>query len=153
MPSISCSSMKDVVEFAVNREEQARDFYLKCMDQAKNKGIKEFFKEMADEEEKHRQLLMQQDLSGEKNFESSRSEDLKLSDFTVDVKFSPDINYQQALAMAMKKEQKAHAFYKAWKERCSSRETSRVFGFLADEEMKHKRRIEEMYDSDILQWD
>jgi rubrerythrin len=80
-------------------------------------------------------------------------EDLRLSDFMVDVQFTPDINYQQALAMAMKKEEKAHAFYAAWKDRCSSENTQKIFEFLAGEELKHKRKIEEIYDSDILQWD
>jgi rubrerythrin len=145
--------MEDVVAFAIDREEKAREFYLNCMEKAKNRGIREFFQEMADEEAHHRDLLKQQDLSGEEAFAPSQVEDLRLSDFMVDVQFTPDINYQQALAMAMKKEEKAHAFYAAWKDRCSSENTQKIFEFLAGEELKHKRKIEEIYDSDILQWD
>ena len=153
MAQIACRSMQDVVAFAIDREEKARDFYRQCAEKAQKKGIREFFQEMADEEERHRSLLVEQDLSGEGEFSSPAVEDLRLSDFMVDVKFTPDINYQEALAMAMKKEEKAHAFYVAWQDRCSNEKTARVFEFLAGEELQHKRKIEEIYDTDILQWD
>ena len=153
MTQIACRSMQDVVAFAIDREEKARDFYLQCKGKAKNKGIKGFFKEMADEEERHRQILADHDLSEAAEFSEEDAQDLHLSDFMVDVKFTPEINYQQALAMAMKKEEKAHAFYSAWRARCSHEKTAKIFDFLAGEELKHKRKIEEIYDTDILQWD
>ncbi|MFW6081081.1 MAG: ferritin-like domain-containing protein [Desulfosalsimonas sp.] len=155
MANVSCRSMQDVVAFAIGREEKARDFYKKCAEYAEKKGIREFFREMEAEEEKHRKLLEELDLSEEKPFaelmDSSRIQDLHLSDFMVDVKFSPEITYQEALAMAMKKEEKAHAFYNAWQSRCASEKSENLFSFLAEEELKHKRKIEEIYDSDILQ--
>lgn len=153
MTEIACRSMEDVVAFAIDREQKARDFYLQCKERAKNTGIKEFFQEMADEEARHRDLLKEHDISDEPAFAASAVEDLKLSDFMVDVEFTPDINYQRALAMAMKKEEKAHAFYQAWKARCSNEKTASLFDFLAGEELKHKRKIEDIYDTDILQWD
>ncbi len=153
MNEIACRSMEDVIAFAIDREQKAHDFYLQCMEKAKKPGIKDFFREMADEEARHRDLLKEQDVSDEPAFQTSGVEDLKLSDFMVDVRFTPDISYQQALAMAMKKEEKAHAFYEAWKARCKSEKTSGIFEFLAGEELRHKRKIEEIYDTDILQWD
>jgi len=153
MAQIACRSMQDVVAFAIDREEKARDFYRRCAEKAGKKGIKAFFQEMAEEEERHRAILLEQDLSIEGEFATSPIEDLRLSDFMVDVQFTPDINYQEALAMAMKKEEKAHAFYLSWQDRCRSEKTARIFEFLAGEELRHKRKIEEIYDTDILQWD
>jgi rubrerythrin len=147
--------MQDVVAFAIGREEKARDFYRACADNAKKEGIRDFFSEMAEEEERHRKLLADLDISAEKPFsdldEHGNIKDLRLSDFMIDVKFSPDITYQQALAMAMKKEEKAHKFYEVWKSRCASEKSEKLFSFLAEEELKHKRRLEEIYDSEILQ--
>ncbi|MFP4225374.1 MAG: ferritin family protein, partial [Desulfobacterales bacterium] len=74
MTEIACRSMQDVVAFAIDREEKARDFYRQCAEKAQKKGIKEFFQEMADEEERHRSLLVEQDLSGEGEFTSSAVE-------------------------------------------------------------------------------
>lgn len=155
MASVSCRSLKDVVEFAIRREEEARDFYKNCAENAKNPGIRDFFKEMQGEEEKHRELLAELDLNDEKPFaeflEPEKTEDLHLSDFMVDVRFSPEITYQQALAMAIKNEEKAHTFYEAWQCRCASEKSRHLFSFLTEEELKHKRRLEEIYDSEILQ--
>lgn len=153
MSQISCHSMRDVVAFAIDREEKAKQFYSQCAEKAKQPGIKQFFQDMAQEEERHRQLLTDLDPQALESFESHPPEDLKLSDFLVDVTFTPDITYQQALTMAMKKEEKAHAFYQAWEGKCSNEKTSKVFALLAEEELKHKRKIEEIYDSEILTWD
>ena len=152
MSTYACRSIKDVVDFAIKREEEARDFYLKCRDKIKNQSLKDFFQELADEEEKHRKLLVDRDVSQVKAFEPARVENLQLSDFMVDVHFSPDMNYQDALTLAMKKEEKAHAFYAAWQNRCDDTETGKLFAFLAGEEMKHKRKLEDVFDEDILMW-
>ncbi len=152
MSEYACRSMKDVIAFAIKREEDARDFYLQCRDKIKNQALKDFFQELADEEERHRKLLTRRDVSDLEEFEPARVQDLKLSDFMVDVAFSPDMNYQEALTLAMKKEEKAHVFYAAWQKRCSDSETAELFKFLAGEEMKHKRRLGDIFDEDILMW-
>ncbi|MDY6904491.1 MAG: ferritin family protein [Thermodesulfobacteriota bacterium] len=152
MNAFECRSISDVVDFAVKREENARDYYLQCRDKAENSGIKDFFKELADEEEKHRKLLTEVDLSDAGTLEPAQVENLKLSDFMVNAEFSPDITYQEALTLAMKKEEKAHAFYAAWKDKCKGSKVAELFEFLAGEEMKHKRKLEDIYDEDILMW-
>ena len=152
MTEYACRSMKDVIDFAINREEEARDFYLRCRDKIKNQGLKDFFQELADEEQKHYDLLKQRDVSNLADFEPAQVQSLKLSDFMVDVAFSPDMNYQEALTLAMKKEEKANAFYSAWQNRCNDSETAKLFAFLAGEEMKHKRKLEDVFDEDILMW-
>ena len=153
MSQIVCRSMKDAVDFAIDREEKARDFYLQCMERARQPGVKQFFREMADEEEHHRQLLADLDVSEAELITPAGETDLHLSDFLVDVAFSPDMSYQQALAMAAKKEEKARTFYAAWQNRCGDQRVTDLFAFLAAEEQKHKHKIEEIYDNEILQWD
>ncbi len=152
MSEYECRSMKEVVDFAIKREENARDYYLQCKEKAQNQGIKDFFQELADEEEKHRTLLTELDTSAEENFAPAQVENLKLSDYMVEADFRPEMNYQEALTLAMKKEEKAHAFYAAWQSRCSGGEAARLFEFLAGEEMKHKRKLEDIYDDEILMW-
>jgi rubrerythrin len=145
--------MDDVINFAIDREEKAKEFYQQCAGRAKNPGIKTFFQEMADEEQRHKDLLVGLNPFKLDEVKLDQVEDLKISDFLVDVKFSDDITYQEALTMAMKKEEKAHAFYAAWKTKCMHEKTAKVFELLATEEMKHKRKIENIYDDEILTWD
>ena len=39
------------------------------------------------------------------------------------------------------------------KDKCMHEKTPKLFEMLANEEMKHKRKIETVYDEEILTWD
>ena len=153
MSAVSCSSVDSVVNFAIEKEEKAMDFYQKCADRAKNQGIKKFFQEMVDEEKRHRDLLKGLNPSALGDIKLDKVEDLHISDYLIDVQFRDELTYQEALTLAMKKEEKAHAFYAGWKDKCMHEKTSKLFEMLATEEMKHKRKIETVYDEEILVWD
>ncbi len=151
--NITCKSLADVVGFAIEKEGKAMDFYTKCADRAINPGLKEFFKEMRQEEERHRDMLRKLDAGNLDGVKLAKIEDLQISDYLIDIEFRADLNYQDALTIAMKKEEKAHLFYLTWKEKCQSRETAKLFELLAKEEEKHKRKLEDLYDDEILSWD
>jgi rubrerythrin len=153
MTTISCRSFDDVVNFAIKKEEYAMDFYKQCAERAKNPGLKKFFQEMVEEEERHRDMLKGLEPYGLDEFTLDKVEDLKISDYLVDVPFREDMTYQEALTLAMKREEKAHEFYEAWQSKCAHEKTSKLFEKLANEELKHKRKIENMYDEEILEWD
>lgn len=153
MTSVSCSSMSDVISFALDKEEKAMQFYRQCSERAKNPGIKEFFSEMVREEERHWHMLKGLDLDNLEGVRLDKVEDLHIGDYLLDVSFKENITYQEALTIAMKKEEKAHAFYDAWKGKCMHEKTAKVFEILATEELKHKRKLETLYDEEILAWD
>ncbi|MGD9506801.1 MAG: ferritin family protein [Syntrophobacteraceae bacterium] len=153
MTAVTCSSVDDVINFAIEKEQRAMDFYLQCAGRATNKGIKTFFEEMAKEEERHRELLKSLDPAGLSDFKLDKVEDLQISQYLVDVKFTDDLTYQEALTLSMKKEEKAYEFYSAWKGKCMHEKTAKIFEMLAQEEMKHKRSLENKYDDEILSWD
>ncbi len=102
MSTISCSSVNDVVNFAIEKEEKAMEFYRKCAERAQNPGIKKFFEEMIEEERGHRDLLRDLDALNLDGIKLAKVEDLKISDYLVDVPFKEDISYQEALTIAMK---------------------------------------------------
>ena len=153
MSTLSCHSVSDVVDFAIAKEEKAVEFYRQCAERAKNPGIKEFFREMVAEEEKHRDMLKNLDSLKLDEVKLKQVENLKISDYLVDVPFSDNVTYQEALIIAMKKEEKALAFYSGWKNKCISEQASRLFQLLENEEEKHKRKLEKLYDEEILSWD
>lgn len=153
MSTVSCSSMSDVVGFAIQKEEKAMDFYQQCADRAKNPAIKEFFVEMVQEEQRHRDMLRNLDEANLASVKIEPVEDLKISDYMLDMQFHNDITYQEALTVAMKREEKAHAFYAAWKNKCMGEKTAKLFEVLETEEAKHKRKLENLYDEEILTWD
>lgn len=153
MTTISCGTVDTVISFAIEKEEQAMSFYQHCADRTKHQSIKEFFLEMASEERRHCELLRDLDLATLSSVKLAKVEDLHISDYMIDVKFHEQLTYQEALVLSMKKEEKAHAFYLGWKDKCMHEKTAGIFGMLADEELKHKRKIEIIYDEEILAWD
>jgi rubrerythrin len=153
MSTVSCSSVGDVVGFAIEKEEKAIDFYQKCSERATNPGIREFFRELVQEEQGHRDMLRGLDTVSLGGIKLDKVEDLQISDYLIDVQFSSDLTYQDALTIAMKKEEKAHAFYAGWKEKCVSEKAAKLFAILENEEAKHKRKLENLYDEEILAWD
>jgi rubrerythrin len=153
MSTVSCSSVDTVINFAIEKEEKAMDFYQKCAERAKNQGIKKFFQEMVEEEKRHRDLLKDLNPSALGGLKLEKVENLKISDYLIDIQFRDDLTYQEALTLSMKKEEKAHAFYMGWKDKCMHEKTAQLFEMLAIEELKHKRKIETVYDEEILAWD
>jgi rubrerythrin len=153
MDTVSCRSVDTVIKFAIEKEEKAMEFYQLCAGRAKNQGIKNFFLEMAEEEKRHRELLRDLNPGALEEIKLAKVEDLRISDYLIDVQFHDDLTYQEALTLSMKKEEKAHAFYLAWKDKCLHEKTARLFEMLAVEELKHKRKIETIYDEEILTWD
>jgi rubrerythrin len=153
MTTVSCSSVDTVINFAIEKEEKAMSFYQKCADRAKNQGIKKFFLEMVGEETKHRDLLKDLNPSTLAGIKLEKVEDLRISDYMIDVEFHDQLTYQEALALSMKKEEKAHAFYLGWKDKCMHEKSAKLFELLANEELKHKRKMETIYDEEILVWD
>ena len=153
MSELSCHSTSDVIEFAIQKEERTIEFYRKCAERAKNPGLKQFFEEMADEEKNHLDMLRGLDLQALDEIKLQEIEDLKISDYLLDVSFDEGMSYPDALTLAMKKEQKALAFYSAWKNRCIDQKASRLFEILENQEAKHKRKLEVLYDKEILIWD
>ena len=152
MNILSCQSVSDVVNFAIDKEEKAVEFYRKCAERAKHPGIKEFFEEMVAEEQSHKDMLRELDPSNLDEIKLQKVENLKISDYLVDVEFSDDMTYQEALLLAMKKEEKALAFYSGWKNKCVNEKTSKLFQALENAEEKHKRKLEQLYDDEMLDW-
>jgi rubrerythrin len=153
MSMFVCKSAQDVIQFAIDKEQREMEFYDKCSKRAKNPAISQFFRELSGEEEKHRDMLTglrPVDLEGVK---LEKVENLKISDYLVDIPYRDDLTYQEALILAMKKEEKAHDFYAEWKGKCGDDRTAKLFQMLEIEELKHKRKLEAVYDDEILNWD
>ena len=136
------ANINDVLDFAIGEEEAAVDFYLKLAGQAKNSQIRDAFKAYAEEEMGHKAKLLEVKENGLAIFGTNKVMDLKLSDYLVDVKPTPNMSYQDALILAMKKEKSAFRLYTSLAERMEDEGMKQIFLLLAQEESKHKLRFE-----------
>ena len=143
-------SVDEILDFAIAREESAYAFYTKWAGKSKNQGISKFFAELAAEENVHKEKLLE--IKAGKELESSTAQvkNLMISEFTVVSKIDEDSNYQDALLAAMKREKAAFKFYTALSELADDEKLVAFFKMLAQEEAKHKLKLELEYDENIL---
>jgi rubrerythrin len=143
-------SINDILDFAIDQEQEAVDFYRELAAHAKTKDMQAVFEEFAHEEIKHKTRLMDIKEKGLYQMEKAKISDLKIGDYLVNVKPSPGMSYSDALVLAMKKEKAAFKLYMNLSERAHNEEMKNIFLSLAQEESKHKLRFELEYDEFIL---
>jgi rubrerythrin len=144
-------NVDEVLDYAVKSEENAHSFYKAWSKKIEDRSLVKVFEDLAGEELKHKEFLL-----GVKKgaaLKPSREEviDLKISDYVMDVKASTDMDYQEALTLAMQREKEAFKLYSGLAAMCGDEKLRDTFTALAQEEAKHKLRLEIMYDDDILQ--
>ena len=142
---------QDVLEFAIEKEEEAAEFYQEASRKAEKSHMKETFQSMAKEEQKHRELLTNLDVEKVADKKIESVPDLKISDYLVDVEYSPDMEYQDVLILAMKREKKAFQLYTNIADRTDDPDTKKLFQVLAQEEAKHKLKLETEYDEHVME--
>lgn len=143
-------SMEDILDFAVQNEQEAVDFYTELARQARNEEMKKIFEQFAREEMGHKAKLLQLKATGQYALGREQVMDLKLSDYLVDVTPSPTMSYQEVLILAMKKEKNAFRLYMDLSRIAPALHLQELFMSLAQEESKHKLRFELEYDEFIL---
>ena len=144
------NSIEDILDFAINAEQEAVDFYNQLAENAKTSDMKAVFTQFAQEEIGHKARLTKIKHEGIYELKKEEIADLKIADFLVSAKATPEMSYQEALVLAMKKEKAAFKLYLELSNRAKNAEMKNIFLSLAQEESKHKLRFELEYDEFIL---
>jgi len=144
------ANVEEILDYAVKSEEGAYLFYTEWSKRVEDKALKKVFEELASEETKHKEFLL--GVKEGQTLKPSPEEitDLKISDYTVDTKASADMDYQDALTLAMKREKEAYKLYSGLAAMVSDADMKGTFKALAQEEAKHKLRLEIIYDEEVL---
>jgi len=143
-------SVDEIFDYAIEKEQDAADFYTDLAGKMDFQHMKEIFLGFANEEKGHKtKLIAIKDgklmLKAEKQVL-----DLKIGDRLVDVELSADLSYQDALILAMKAEKAAFKLYNDLAGATDDPNLKTMFMGLAQEEAKHKLRFEVEYDDSIL---
>ena len=147
---MSLDTVDKILDFAIANEEWAAEFYTGLAGRMKHEHVKEVFLAFAEEERGHKAKLLaikagQQMLSVEQ-----RVLDLKIGDYLEDVGLSADLDYQEALVLAMKAEKAAFRLYQGLASATDDPTLKKMLLGLAQDEAKHKLRFEIEYDDNIL---
>ena len=142
-----------IISFAIEKEKEAAQLYEKMSGLARKPNAKVMFNELRAEEIKHRESLEGMTEQRVPDLPLQEVTDLKISDYLVDVSFKPDMEYQDILIMAMKREESSVKLYNDMATKVKDTELQKLLKFMAQEEAKHKLRLETEYDENILRED
>ena len=104
-------SIETILDFAIENEIEAYKFYTDLAVKMDNRTMKQVFLDFAAEEQGHRKLLEDAKKGKTVNIGGQNIADLKIAEYIVDVKPTPNMDYQAALILAMKKEKASFALY------------------------------------------
>jgi rubrerythrin len=143
-------SVDDILDFAIEKEEEAASFYTDLAGKVEQRNMAPVFEDFAKEEKKHKEKLLK--IKDGKLLLSAADQvkDLKISDYLVEVPASPEIGYQGALILAMKKEKASFKLYSDLAASAPDESLRATLLALAQEEARHKLRLEVEYDEHFL---
>jgi rubrerythrin len=146
----SFSNIDEILDFAIKSEEGAHAFYKGWAKKMEKSHIGKFFEELAAEELKHKEFIL--GLKKGKTLQPPVEQvaDLKISDYLLDVDASAALDFQDALTVAMHREKEAFKLYNKLAGMTDDQNVKSTFLSLAQEEAKHKLRLETIYDEEIL---
>jgi rubrerythrin len=143
-------SVAQILDFAIQKEQDAADFYTDLAGRVNRPAMAKIFEGFAKEEMGHKAKL-QSVKAGDKLLGSEKQIlDLKIGDHLVDIELKPNLNYQEALIIAMKAEKAAYKLYNDLAGATADPTVKDLLLGLAQEEAKHKLRFEVEYDDHIL---
>ena len=145
------NSVDDILDFAIEREIESYNFYIKLSEKSSSSSVKKLFKGFAEEEEGHRKKIEAAKSGKMLSLSKKEITNLKVTDYLVDSKASDNMSYQDALILAAKKEKAAFLLYTHLAESVKDGEMITFFEILAQEEAKHKLRFEIEYDNSITE--
>jgi len=147
-------SVNEVLDFAIAGEIEASEFYTALAARMDAPAMKKAFEEFAAEERGHRAKL-EAVKRGEHSFgaRAKQVQSLGLADYLVAERPTAQMEYAQALVLAMKKEKAAFKLYSDLAAAAPDDALRDLFLSLAAEEARHKLRFEVEYDDFVLKED
>lgn len=142
-------SVEDVIDFAIDKEIEANQFYLALAKRTDNPAMCRVFEDFAKEELGHKAKLEAMK-KGKNTLATNSAVDLKIADYIVDIEPGDDMNYSDTLIIAMKKEKASFHLYTDLAAEVENENQREVFLALAKEEANHKLRFELEYDNVVL---
>jgi rubrerythrin len=148
---MTIQEFNEILDFAVEREKEAVQFYRDLQNEAHFADQKVFLQELESMEMGH--IIMIENIRNQKPSELviKQVPNLHISEYLVSDVDHLDLTYQNILIKAMKREEMSTKLYTDMSKKFPDAELSRVFAKLASEEAGHKLRFEKLYDEWISQ--
>ncbi|MFC2068200.1 rubrerythrin [Chloroflexota bacterium] len=142
------SELEELIDAAIYKETASQAFYIAGQNNTQDYGARALMKELAEEEVQHTQGLKNLKERGleEKLWHCDRVPDLMISEHIMGSSKLVRANLHDTFVFAVKREQQAIEFYTRMMWVTRDRVAKRLCHWLANEELKHKLKLETFYD-------
>jgi rubrerythrin len=144
------ASVEAALDYAIEREQEAYDFYQELAQQTPNPTLQKTLTAFAKVEKGHKEKLMAVKEGYTALIGPGDVIDMKIGDYLVDVTPSPEMSFQDLLILAIKRETAARDLYRDLANNISDPSFQELFKKLAQEESSHKLSFETAYDEHFL---
>lgn len=147
---MSFVSMKEVLDFAIEREETAYQLYKRAAELTESPSARKLFEELAQEEATHKDVFTKVDPDKIEEVNVCAIPEATIGKYLMDVPFHPHMTYQEILTYALKSEESAYQLYKAAAGMTEDPKLQKTLLTFAEVELGHRRKIEALYDEHVL---
>ena len=147
---MSFVTLRQVVDFAVEREELAYQMYKRAAELTDSPAARKLFEELASEEAVHKEVFSSIDPDKIADHNSCSLPEATIGRYLRDVSFQPHMTYQGILTFALKAEEEAYQLYKAAAGMTEDPKLQKILLTFAEVELGHRRKIEGLYNEKVM---
>jgi rubrerythrin len=136
---------EEILQFAITREIEAYEFYTALAMRMSDPEKKEMFEDLAADELKHKANLELELMKAGEIVAIISKDDFNTDDYHIESDIKFDMEYKDILHLAIEKEDAAFRLYASLSGQVQDEASSEVLLQLAEEEIKHKTRMEFAY--------
>lgn len=158
--SVADDTIIEAINDAIEKEQEAQRFYKETADMVDHEDVSNFFLELRDDEIDHERLLSKMrdrlrsgsiSLDRIMDVDDHDLADLGISRYLKEPEADELTGYQEAMVIAMKREEGATRNYAKMARMTDNEEMKGVFTLLSQVEAGHLRRLEALYEKEILE--
>ena len=139
--------ISDILDLAIQREQEAYDFYMDIHGQIVDQSVKDTLEFIAGEEKKHKAFLINY-REGNYGADALRMADVveyKVAEYLEEPDIEGDMSSQDVYLIAAHRESRSHKFYTELANLHADGDTQNMLLKMANEELKHKEKMEYLY--------
>ena len=140
-------SIADISDMAIQREEDAYEFYMAIHHKVQDAGVKDTVEFIAKEEIKHKEFLVGYRAGnyGSNSLRMADVVDYKIAEYLEEPEVDTNSSSQDVYLIASHREARSHLFYKELAGMHTDGELNSMLLKMANEELKHKEKMEYLY--------
>jgi rubrerythrin len=140
-------TIADVIDLAIQREEEAYHFYMDIHSKVQDTGVRDTVAFIAEEEKKHKAFLIayREGNYGADALRMAGVIEYRIAEYLEEPEITQESSSQDVYLVAAHRESRSHQFYSELANMHADGELKTMLTKMANEELKHKEKMEYLY--------